>query len=188
MGSFWGRSWVPLGGHFRSSWRFFRSKRVPEPSSNSLVFEKVIVHETICFIRVWGVSGPKMVPPNDPRSLQDGSKIVLDRYFFLLIFRYDFRSFWVPFLVVLGCPNGPLEVTPRGANRRAHVRVSVCVCVCLGSVLLSSCRLGSFFGRFGVVLGSFLGAPGVVLVLFRRFNSSIQPVNSSTRRFNASTH
>ena len=20
--SFWGRSWVPLGGHFRSSWRF----------------------------------------------------------------------------------------------------------------------------------------------------------------------
>ena len=45
-----------------------------------------------------------------------------------------------------------------------------------------------FFGRFGVVLGSFLGAPGVVLVLFRHFNSSIQPVNSSTRRFNASTH
>ena len=45
-----------------------------------------------------------------------------------------------------------------------------------------------FFGRFGVVLGSFLGAPGVVLVLFRQFNSSIQPVNSSTRRFNSSTH
>ena len=45
-----------------------------------------------------------------------------------------------------------------------------------------------FFGRLGLLLGSFLGAPGVVLVLFRQFNSSIQPVNSSTRRFNASTH
>ena len=45
-----------------------------------------------------------------------------------------------------------------------------------------------FFGRFGVVLGSFLGPPGVVLMLVRQFNSSIQPVNSSTRRFNTSTH
>mgnify|MGYP005707410655 CR=1 FL=1 len=45
-----------------------------------------------------------------------------------------------------------------------------------------------FFGRLGLLLGSFLGAPGVVLVLFRHFNSSIQPVNSSTRRFNSSTH
>ena len=45
-----------------------------------------------------------------------------------------------------------------------------------------------FFGRFGVVLGSLLGPPEVVLVLFRQFNSSNQPVNSSTRRFNASTH
>ena len=45
-----------------------------------------------------------------------------------------------------------------------------------------------FFGRLGLLLGSFLAAPGVVLVLFRHFNSSIQPVNSSTRRFNSSTH
>ena len=45
-----------------------------------------------------------------------------------------------------------------------------------------------FFGRLGVVLGSFWGAPGVVLVLFRHFNPSIQPINSSTRRFNPSTH
>ena len=41
----------------------------------------------------------------------------------------------------------------------------------------------SFWGRFGV----FLGAPWVVLVLFRQFSSSIQPVNSSTHRFNSST-
>ena len=69
----------------------------------------------------------------------------------------------------------------------------------LGSVLFSSCRSGSLFwsswaplgvvfGRLGLLLGSFLAAPGVVLVLFRHFNSSIQPVNSSTRRFNPSTH
>ena len=45
-----------------------------------------------------------------------------------------------------------------------------------------------FFGRLGLLLGSFLGAPGVVLVLFRHFNSSIQPINSSIRRFNPSTH
>ena len=54
-----------------------------------------------------------------------------------------------------------------------------------------SCRLvvrDRFFGRLGLLLGSFLGAPGVVLVLFRHFNSSIQPINSSIRRFNPSTH
>ena len=90
FGSLWARSWVPLGGHFRSFWRLGRPKWVPEPSSNSLVFEKVIVHETICFIRVWGVSGPKMVPPNDPRSLQDGSKIVLDCFLIVSNFRLDF--------------------------------------------------------------------------------------------------
>ena len=45
-----------------------------------------------------------------------------------------------------------------------------------------------FFGRLGLLLGSFLAAPWVVLVLFRHFNSSIQPINSSTRRFKPSTH
>ena len=54
-----------------------------------------------------------------------------------------------------------------------------------------SCRLvvrDRFFDRFGVVLGSFLAPSGVVLVLFRHFNSTIQPINSSIRRFNPSTH
>ena len=45
--SFWDRSWVPLGGHFRSCWRLFRPKLVPEPSSNRLIFEKVIFHENL---------------------------------------------------------------------------------------------------------------------------------------------
>ena len=49
LGSFWGRSWVPLGGHFRSSWRLFRSKLLPKPSSNCLIFKKVILHEIVRF-------------------------------------------------------------------------------------------------------------------------------------------
>ena len=81
LGSFWGRSWVPLGGHFRSSGRVCRPKLVPEPSSSRLNIEKVIVHETIRFIRVWGVFWPKMAPQDGPRSPQDESKIVLDRFF-----------------------------------------------------------------------------------------------------------
>ena len=45
--SFWGRSWVPLGVMLGSFWRLFRPKLVPEPSSNRLIFEKVIFHETV---------------------------------------------------------------------------------------------------------------------------------------------
>ena len=115
-----------------------------------------------------------------PRSLQDGSKIFLDRFFLPL-------QLSLRFCIVLGavsvaiwhpkwCPRGEskLGVGPVGVHpRRSWKR--------LGSVLLSSCRSGCFFGRLGVVWGSFLGAPGVVLVLFRHFNSSIQPINSSTR-------
>ena len=79
--SCWGRSWAPLGGHFRSRWRLFRPKLVPEPSSNRLVFEKVIVHETLCFPMLFGPNGPQDGAKIDPRSLQDGSKIVLDGIF-----------------------------------------------------------------------------------------------------------
>ena len=46
FGSFGGRSWVPLGGHFRSFWRLFRPKLVPEASWNRLIFETAIFHET----------------------------------------------------------------------------------------------------------------------------------------------
>ena len=52
--SSWGPSWVPLGGHFRSCWRLFRPKLVSEPSSNRLIFEKVIFHETLRFPMVFG--------------------------------------------------------------------------------------------------------------------------------------
>ena len=45
--SFWDRAWVPLGIMLGSFWRLFRPKLVPEPSSNRLIFEKMIFHETI---------------------------------------------------------------------------------------------------------------------------------------------
>ena len=93
LGSFWGRSWVPLGGPFRSFWRPGRPKLVPEPSSKRLIFEKVIVHEIVRFPILLGPSGSHMAPPKRPRSLQDGSLILLDRFFSILDFRLDFGSF-----------------------------------------------------------------------------------------------
>ena len=71
LGSLWGRSWVPLGGHFRSSWCLGRPKFVPEPSSNRLIFENVILHETLRFPMVFDQIDPKM----GPRSTQDRSKM-----------------------------------------------------------------------------------------------------------------
>ena len=75
------------------------------------------LHEIVRFPILLGSSGSHMAPPKEPRSLQDGSLILLDRFFSLLDFRFDFGSFSVPFWVVFGRPNGPLEVTERGANR-----------------------------------------------------------------------
>ena len=86
--SFWARSWVPLGSHFLSCWRLFRPKLVSEPSSNRLIFEKVIFHETLRFPIF--VFNTKIDPKMGPRSLQDGSKIVLDGSCCLLIFHFDF--------------------------------------------------------------------------------------------------
>ena len=40
--SYWGRSWVPLGCHFRSFWRLGPPKLVPKPFSNRLNIEQVI--------------------------------------------------------------------------------------------------------------------------------------------------
>ena len=97
--SFWGRSWVPLGGHFRSSWRLGRPKLVPEPSSNRLIFEKVILREILRFPILLGSSGSHMAPPKRPRSLQDESLILLDRFLLFFFgsifyrFRLRFRSF-----------------------------------------------------------------------------------------------
>ena len=149
LGSFWGRSWVPLGGHFRSSWRFFPLKWLPEPSSKRLIFEKVNLHEILRFPTLLGSPGSHMAPPKRPRSLQDGSLILLDRFCSLLDFRFDFGSFSAPFWVVFGRPNGPLEVTERGANR----------------------PLGSSLDGLGVVLVRFL----VRLAVWDRFCTLFGP-------------
>ena len=87
--SFGGRSWVPLGGHFWSCWRLFRPKLVSERSSNRLIFKKVIFHEIVRFPILLGQNGPQDGAKIDPRTLQDGSKIVLGRFFFVFNFRFD---------------------------------------------------------------------------------------------------
>ena len=93
LGSFWARSWLPLGSHYRPSWHLGLHNLVPEPSSNHLIFEKVMLHEIVCFPILLGSSGSHMAPPKRPRSLQDGSLILLDRFFSSLDFRLDFGSF-----------------------------------------------------------------------------------------------
>ena len=89
--SFGGRSWVPLGGRFGSSWRFFvPSKLVPEQSWNRLIFEKVIPVQILRFPLLFHVFYLYMAPQNEQRLLQDGSWIVLDCLFVLLGVRFDF--------------------------------------------------------------------------------------------------
>ena len=95
-----------------------------------------------------GVFSPKMAPPKDPRSLQDGSKIVLDRYLFLLIYRSDLLSFWVPFWCRFGLPNGAPGGPLRYANRTLGGAKTV----------LGSSWFGPFFVlRFGFAFVTLLG-------------------------------
>ena len=70
LGSFWDRSWVPLGGHFRSSWRLFRSKLGQKPSSNRLIFEKVVFQSILCFSILWVFFASTW----HPKTTQDRSK------------------------------------------------------------------------------------------------------------------
>ena len=123
----------------------------------------------------WHPRRPKMT---GPRSSWIG-------FCCLVYFRFDLGSFSAPFWCRFGCQNAPhgggaRQIDPLGVQDGLEI-----------VVVRFSYRLvvwDRFFGCLGLLLGSFLGAPGVVLVLFRLFNSSIQPVNSSTRRFNSSTH
>jgi len=145
---------------------------------NRLNIEKVIVHETICFILVLRAFWPKMAPQDGPRSPQDGSKIVLDRFFRLLNFRFDFGSFSVSFSGPIWPPKWP----PRGAHEPV-LRALGGVQDGLEIVLVRfSCRLvvrDRFFGRLGVVFGWSRGRFGAF--------SAFQPIDS-THQLLDSTH
>ena len=89
-----------------------------------------------------------------PRSPQDGSKIVLDRFFCLLNFRFVFASFLVPFWCRFGLPNGSPGVGANYANRPLGGSKTV----------LGSSWFGPFFVlRFGFVFWSLLGASWCLL-------------------------
>ena len=159
---------------------------VPRPSSNRLNIEKVNFHETSAGVVPERFQGPKMAPKtaqDRPKTGPRSSWISFFRLDFSLRFLIVLGSILVPFWPPKWCPwgecklglgpLGPIQNGPKIVLVRSFFRLVV---------------RDRFFGRLGLLLGPFLGAPGVVLVLFRHFNSSIQPVNSSTRRFNSSTH
>ena len=73
--------WEVMLGSFG---RLGRPKLVPKPSSNRLIFEKVFIQKNECHCSHSTILRPKLAqdrPKITPRSLQDGSKIVLDRFF-----------------------------------------------------------------------------------------------------------
>ena len=67
----------------------FRPKLLPDPSSNRLIIEKVIVHEASRFLIAFKQNEPQDGAKIDPRSLQDESKNVLDLFVFVMNFRFD---------------------------------------------------------------------------------------------------
>ena len=102
--SFGARSWVPLGGHFRSFWRLGRPKLVPRSSSNRLNIEKVIFQknerrrgrEHDFEVQVGSRWHPRR-PKIDPRRSQDRLGSVFWALDFLLRFLIVLRSILVPF-------------------------------------------------------------------------------------------
>ena len=143
---------------------------------------------------------------DDPRSPQDGSKIVLDRFFCLLIFRFDFGSFLVPFWCRFGLPNGPQGVTANWGLEGPWGSKTVLKSSWFGSLVVLSFGiaflvvLGSFWGRFWALRGSFWCFFGISTHRFnpsthqfvdsthQLINPPIQLIKPSSHRFNPSTH
>ena len=132
---------VPLGELFGTLWRLVQAKLVPKPALSHLLVEKVVVHETVCFPMVVDVVSPDMAPQNDPRWLHDGFGIVLIASFCIFRFHSVLEMFLASFWLRFGCQNrtlgahGCYEIVRAGGPRRCWGR--------LGSVLFSSCDLGS---------------------------------------------
>ena len=175
---------------------------VPRPSSNRLNIEKVNFHETSAGGVFGAVPGPQESTQNDPRSPQDGSKIVLDRFFGLLNFRFDFLSFWDRFWCRFGLPNGPPGVSanwgwaPWGRSKTVLKSSWFGSLVVLSFGIAFLVVLGSFSGRFWALRGSFWCFFGIsthgfnpsthqlVASTHQLINPSIQLIKPSTHRFN----
>ena len=105
-----------------------------------------------------------MAPPKRPRSLQDGSLIVLDRFCFQLsIFASILDRIRLRFWSFLGAQMVPIGWHQTGGTpylgdpSRSYGR--------LGAVLCSTCGLGSFWNPLRPFLGLFLAAPGAIFGL-----------------------
>ena len=141
---------------------------------------------------VWGVFWPKMAAQDGPRSPQDGSKIVLDRFCLTL-------DFSLRFLIVLGSilvPFWPPKWAPGGAPilRESALGWSKTVqrsswfgpffVLSFGIAFLVV--LGSFGGHFWALRGSFWCFFGISTL---RFNPSThQFIDSNHQLINLSTH
>ena len=114
---FWCRFLIVLGSILGPSWESLSIMLTPFSAQvgPGTVFEPSY-HRKSEFSRnigrrsVWSVSRAQKSTQNDPRSPQDGSKIVLDRFFHLLIFRFDFVSFSVRFWLPKWLPRGAREL------------------------------------------------------------------------------
>ena len=168
--SFFGR----FGGRFRPFWRFGRPKLVPEPPSNRYIFEKyhigsckMVNHANVRlaagkprFARIRGgrhevkkcQNGAKV----GPRSLQDRSKIVLNRSCSSSsVFASFFDRFRLRFGDVWGAKMDPQSGTelpgggPLGGPGRPWARLGAVLCPIGGS--------GSLFGLSCAPFGTFSG-------------------------------
>ena len=140
---------------------------------------------------VFDACSPKMAAQDGPRSTQDGSKLVLDRFFCLLIFRFVFGSFLVPFWCHFGCQNGTPGVRTNLWSGLLGGSKSVLGSSWFGALVVLSfgvaflAVLGSFWGRFGALRGSFLCFFGIST---HRFNPSTHQLVASTQQLIDSTH
>ena len=113
LGSILGPSW----GSFSVMLAPFSAQVGPGTVFEPSYLRKVILHEILRLPILLGSSGSNMASPKRPRSFQDCSLIVLDRFFSTLDFRFDCESFSAPVCVVWEFPNGPPGPPSNCANR-----------------------------------------------------------------------